>query len=73
VSFAAAGAGGTLQDGALLAHRIAAALTAGAVLLVFALVIALAVRPRRRLVVQPSALAATAVSLPEAPEALVQG
>jgi hypothetical protein len=45
--FAAADAGGALQDGALLAHRIAASLTAGAVLAGLALVIALAVRPRR--------------------------
>ena len=44
--FAAADAGGTLHDAALLAHRISASLTAGAVLLALALIVALAVRPR---------------------------
>jgi EmrB/QacA subfamily drug resistance transporter len=43
--FAAAGSA-TLHGSALLAHRISAALTAGAVLLVLALLISLAVRPR---------------------------
>jgi EmrB/QacA subfamily drug resistance transporter len=43
--FAAAGSA-TLHGPALLAHRISAALTAGAVLLVLALLISLAVRPR---------------------------
>jgi len=47
VVFAAADAGGALSGGALLAHRIAAALTAGAVLLALALIVSLAVRPRR--------------------------
>ena len=45
--FAAANAGGTLHGGALLAHRIAASLTAGALVLALALVIPVAVRPRR--------------------------
>jgi len=51
--FAAADAGGALQGDALLAHRIAASLTAGAVLLALALLIALAVRPHRRVPAQP--------------------
>jgi hypothetical protein len=37
----------TLHGGALLAHRISAALLAGSVVLVLALLIALVVRPRR--------------------------
>ncbi len=45
--FAAADGGGTLDGGALLAHRISAALTAGAFLLALALLVALGVRPRR--------------------------
>ena len=44
--FAAAGSS-TLHGSALLAHRIGASITVGAGLLVLALVIALAVRPRR--------------------------
>jgi EmrB/QacA subfamily drug resistance transporter len=60
--FAAADAGGTLHDGALLAHRIAASLTAGAALLALALLIALAVRPRRRLIAQPAANAGAAAA-----------
>ena len=54
--FAAADAGGTLHDGVLLAHRIAASLTAGAALLALALLIALAVRPRRQVIARPAAL-----------------
>jgi hypothetical protein len=45
--FAAADGAGRLQGSALLAHRMGAALTAGAVLLILALLVALAVRPRR--------------------------
>jgi EmrB/QacA subfamily drug resistance transporter len=45
--FAAADGGGQLAEGALLAHRIAASLTAGAVLLTLATLIAIVVRPRR--------------------------
>jgi sugar phosphate permease len=56
--FAAANAGGQLEDGALLAHRISAALTAGAILLALALLIALAVRPR------PAAAKRTPASAP---------
>jgi predicted MFS family arabinose efflux permease len=44
-AFAAAGSG-TLHGTALLAHRISAALTVGAVLLALALIVALIVRPR---------------------------
>jgi EmrB/QacA subfamily drug resistance transporter len=53
----------TMQGGALLAHRISASLTAGALLLALALLIALAVRPRRR----------GRVAAPQAAEALVEG
>jgi hypothetical protein len=56
--FAATNAGGQLEDGALLAHRISASLTAGAILLALALLIALAVRPR------PAAAKRTPASAP---------
>jgi hypothetical protein len=45
--FAAAGSA-TLHGSALLAHRIAAALTVGALMLFMALLISVAVRPRQR-------------------------
>jgi predicted MFS family arabinose efflux permease len=57
--FAAAG-GSTLHGSDLLAHRIAAALTAGATLLVLALLTALVVRPRRA----PSSAPAAPTRLP---------
>ncbi len=47
VAVFAAADSGTLRGSELLAHRIAAALTAGAGLLALALVIVLVVRPRR--------------------------
>jgi EmrB/QacA subfamily drug resistance transporter len=46
VAVSAAAGSTTLHGSALLAHRISASLTAGAVLLAFALIIAVAVRPR---------------------------
>jgi len=52
--FAAAGST-TLHGTALLAHRISAALTVGAVLLVAALLIALIVRPRKTAEVEGAA------------------
>jgi len=57
--FAAAGSS-SLHGSALLAHRIAASLTAGAALLALALIVALAVRPRspRRARAAQSAMAA---------------
>src|SRR4051794_13468626 len=69
--FAPADAGGSLQGSALLAHRIAASLPAGAVLLGLALLIALAVRPRRAAldaarVPADAPAAATGVTAPEA-------
>jgi hypothetical protein len=72
--FAAADAGGSLQGSALLAHRIAASLTAGAVLLALALLIAVAVRPRRERGAHeqvPATAPAAATGVP-APEALVE-
>jgi predicted MFS family arabinose efflux permease len=73
--FAAADAGGQLEGGALLAHRISASLTAGAVLLAVALLIAIAVRPRRPVTAAirrpfTAPAAATGVAAPEASEAL---
>jgi hypothetical protein len=73
--FAAADGAGDLSGAGLLAHRIAASLTAGAILLALALVIAVAVRPRRpgALQVPTSAPpAATGVSAPEAETVLVE-
>jgi EmrB/QacA subfamily drug resistance transporter len=73
--FAAADAGGDLQGGALLAHRISAALTAGAVLLALALVIAVAVRPRRagaESVPASAPAAATGVAAREPEEAVAR-
>lgn len=72
--FAAADAGGSLQGGALLAHRISASLTAGTVLLVLALLVALAVRPRQaaRDAAQVP-IEATGVAVPEGKTALVKG
>jgi hypothetical protein len=48
--FAAAGSG-TLHGPGLIAHRISASLTVGAVLLFVALIVSFAVRPRRRVAV----------------------
>ena len=73
--FAAADAGGRLDGGPLLAHRISASLTAGAVLLALALIIALVVRPRRAVRAAEQApasapAAATAIAAPEVKTAL---
>jgi EmrB/QacA subfamily drug resistance transporter len=75
--FTAADGGGDLQGAALLAHRIAASLTAGAVLLALALLIAVAVRPRRaaQLAEQRPASAppaSTGAAAPEAAEAVAR-
>jgi hypothetical protein len=58
--FAAADGADRLAGGALLAHRIGSALTAGAVLLTLALLVALVARPRR------ATATATAESVPTA-------
>jgi hypothetical protein len=73
--FAAADAGGHLSGAALLAHRISASLTVGAVLLVLALVIAVAVRPRSAVTERApttTPASATGVAAPEAEEALIK-